>query len=232
MIQTLRASLRDWGYRLIGPVGHFVTSGSEVALTFDDGPHAEYTPRLLAILERHNVRATFFMVGQKAAQYPELVRRVAEAGHAVTNHSWDHPAFPEISGPQRRHQIRACGGALAPYGQRFFRPPYGSANLATLLDALFLRYELIGWNLDVDDWVVQDPGWMADRLIHHCRPGSIILLHDAVIPATDDRDGTKIHRDRAAMLQALSLFLDQKGRDFRFVTIPEVFRLRCPVHRG
>jgi peptidoglycan/xylan/chitin deacetylase (PgdA/CDA1 family) len=228
LVDMPKALLRNAGRRLIGPVTHFATDKSPVALTFDDGPDPEYTPQLLAILERHNVRATFFMVGQRAARHSELVRRVAEAGHAVANHSWDHPVFATISGPQRREQIRACGNALAPYGKRFFRAPFGTLNAASLWDVFFLRYEVIGWNLDVKDWTEENPRLMADLLIDRCRPGSIVLLHDAVMP----NEGAKLHEDREAMFQALNLFLERKGREFQFVTIPEIFRLARPVRQG
>jgi peptidoglycan/xylan/chitin deacetylase (PgdA/CDA1 family) len=219
------------GRSLIGPVTHFATDKPEVALTFDDGPHPQYTPQLLAILEEHGVRATFFMVGRQAAQHPELVRRVAEAGHSVANHSWDHPSFTTITGPQRRKQIRACGDAIAPYGEPFFRPPFGRSNIMSLLDVFFLRHEVIGWNLDVRDWVEQNPDLMAALLTTRCCPGSIILLHDAVTPDGDGDAREKTHHCREAMLRALSLFLERKGREFRFVTIPEIFRLGRPVYR-
>jgi peptidoglycan/xylan/chitin deacetylase (PgdA/CDA1 family) len=83
-------------------------------MTFDDGPDPEYTPRLLDILKKYQVHATFFiMVGEAAHNHPKLVRQVAQAGHAVGNHSWDHPSFPLISGRERRAQIRACAEAIA-----------------------------------------------------------------------------------------------------------------------
>jgi peptidoglycan/xylan/chitin deacetylase (PgdA/CDA1 family) len=219
------------GRSLIGTVVHFAAEDPEVALTFDDGPHVEYTPQLLAILERYRVRATFFMIGQRAAQHPELVRRVAEAGHSVANHSWDHPLFPTITGRQRREQIRACAGALAPYGERFFRPPFGRSNMASLLDVFLLRHKVIGWDLDVKDWAEPNPHLMADLLVDRCRPGSIVLLHDSLISAKYATGGALLHHDRTAMLQALSLFLERKGHEFRFITIPEIFRLGRPIRR-
>ena len=79
-----------------------------VGLTFDDGPDPEYTPRLLEILHRHGARATFFMAGEAARQHPELVRQVAQAGHAIGNHGWDHPSFPFISRDERLAQMRTA----------------------------------------------------------------------------------------------------------------------------
>ena len=86
------------------------------ALTFDDGPTPEYTPRVLDILERHGAKGTFFMIGSNAAAYPEIVRRVAEAGHAIANHTWDHPAFPSIPDRERRRQVLRCAEAISTLG--------------------------------------------------------------------------------------------------------------------
>src|SRR6516225_1136210 len=77
-----------------GTVSHVLTPEPVAALTFDDGTHPQFTPRLLQILERHKAHATFFMVGELAQKHPELVRQVAQARHAIGNHSWDHPSFP------------------------------------------------------------------------------------------------------------------------------------------
>ena len=139
--------------KLGGMISHFAVPDAVAALTFDDGPHPQYTPPLLEILNTFNVRATFFLVGTSAAQYPDLVRQIAHAGHAIGNHSWDHKAtFTSLSRKERRKQIRQCQQAIAPYGSRIFRPPWGARNTGVLLDALCLRYKLIGWNLDVQDW--------------------------------------------------------------------------------
>src|SRR3989442_11666872 len=108
---------------LLGSITHVATAESVAALTFDDGPHAASTPQLLEILERHQARATFFMLGQFALQYPELVQRIAQAGHAIGNHSWDHASFPFITGRQRRMTPRARSRSRAPHQQRASRPP-------------------------------------------------------------------------------------------------------------
>src|SRR2546425_2448596 len=147
-----------------GTITSVVTRDPVAALTFDDGPHPQYTPLLLEILEQYQARATFFMVGESAHKHPQLVRQVAQAGHAVGNHSWNHPFFPSLPSHQRRKQIRVCEYALAPYGQRLFRPPYGAEDLASHLDALSLHYKADAWNLDAEDWLARDPAWMADVL--------------------------------------------------------------------
>jgi peptidoglycan/xylan/chitin deacetylase (PgdA/CDA1 family) len=201
------------------------------ALTFDDGPDPEYTPRLLDILAEYEVHATFFMLGKAAERHPKLVKMVAEAGHAIGNHSWDHPSFTAISGKQRRKQIRACEQAVAPYGQRMFRPPWGNQSLASRLDALYLGYEVVAWGVEVGDWWNEDSQRMTDLLMNRIRPGAIILLHDAIFSVPAVNAGTRPQVDREPMLRALTRFLDGLAQTYQFVTIPEMFRRGRPIRQ-
>ncbi len=203
----------------MGTITNVVTEDPVAALTFDDGPHPVWTPRLLDVLATYNARATFFMVGEAAQRHPNLVRRVAEAGHAIGNHSWDHPSFPLIPGRERRAQIRACERALAPYGQRLFRPPYGDQSLGSRLDALWLRYAVVTWNLVAMDWLDHGAATMADRLVSGLQPGSMIVFHDALLDASEER-----YFDREPMLDAVRILLDRVGDTFGFITVPELLR--------
>jgi peptidoglycan/xylan/chitin deacetylase (PgdA/CDA1 family) len=205
----------------MGTVTSVATGDPIVALTFDDGPHPDYTPRLLDILERYRARATFFMVGEAAQKYPEIVRRVAQAGHAIGNHSWDHPSFPLISGRERRAQIRACAKVIAPYtdGVRLFRAPYGDQNLASRLDALLLGYQDIMFNIDTDDWCGGNGASVADQIERRIQPGSVIILHDRLFDALEES-----YFDREGVLDAVQILLQRMGERFRFVTVPELLR--------
>ena len=174
---------------------------------------------MLQVLEQHKARSTFFMVGVSAQEHPEIVQRVAQAGHAVGNHSWDHPFLPSLLRHEPQKQIRACEQALAPYSQRLLRAPYGTETLASHLDALSLYYQVVGWSLGAEDWVEHDPTWMAEVLTKGIQPGSIVLLHDAI---WDDRRPVPCNRE--PMLSALTLFLEKLSSRFRFVTIPELLR--------
>ncbi|HEX2524363.1 MAG TPA: polysaccharide deacetylase family protein, partial [Terriglobia bacterium] len=136
----------------LGTVTSVQTRVPVASLTFDDGPHPEFTPRLLDILRHHKARATFFMLGQAAQKHPEIVRRVAEAGHAIGNHTWDHLSFPLLSERERQRQLKTCADAIAPYGLRLFRPPYGEQSLASRLSAARLGYEVIMFSVDVGDF--------------------------------------------------------------------------------
>jgi peptidoglycan-N-acetylglucosamine deacetylase len=214
---------------VLGTITHVATQDPVAALTFDDGPHPEYTPRLLEILEKHHAHATFFMLGEAAKKYPNLVWQVANGGHVIGNHSWDHPSFPLLSGCERRAQIQACASAIAPYGgQHLFRPPYGHQNLASRIDALWLGYRVVTWNVVAEDWCDRDAEWMANRLVKQIRPGSVIILHDAIYRSVQ----VVPQHDRQRMLTALDMTLVQLGERFRFVTIPELLQHGQPQRQA
>jgi peptidoglycan-N-acetylglucosamine deacetylase len=210
---------------VIGTVTSVATSEPIVALTFDDGPHPDYTPRLLDILERHHARATFFMVGEAAQKYPEIVQRVAQTGHAIGNHSWDHPSFPLISVRERWAQIRACAKVIAPYTDRvrLFRSPYGEQNIASRLCVLLLGYQDIMFNIATDDWCGGDKVSIADQIESRIQPGSVIVLHDRLFDALEES-----YFNREAVLDAVQVLLQRLGGRFRFVTIPVLLRHGSP----
>jgi len=205
---------------VMGTITHVWTRHPVAALTFDGGPDPRWTPHLLDLLARHQVRATFFMIGKHAANHPDIVRQVAQAGHVIGNHSWDHASFPLLSGRERRGQVRACAQALAPYERHLFRPPNGHQNRASRLDLALLGYQVVTWNLHAYDWEERDADWMAAQLESHIRPGSIILLHDVHCMLRD--------RSREATQQATDMLLRRVAGRFSFVTIPELFRYGLP----
>lgn len=209
--------------KLIGTITHVSTKDNVIALTFDDGPHPDSTPQLLDILKRHNARATFFMLGDLAQRYPNLVKDAAQAGHVIGNHSWDHPSFPLISARKRRAQIRACQKALAPYGSRIFRPPYGDQTFASRLDALFTGQQVVTWNVISKDWLDHEAYWFVDYLMKEIMPGSIVLFHDTLYQALEDH-----YRDREPVFQAVDMLLEQLETRFNFVTVPELCQYGRP----
>ena len=226
-ILVLRKLLVAATRNIMGTITHFSTQDDVAALTFDDGPHPEYTLRLLDILDKYQAHATFFMIGKFAQRYPELVKQVAQAGHAIGNHSWDHPSFPLITGEERRRQVRACAGAIAPYGHKLFRPPYGHQNIPTRLDIVRLRYQIIGWNVVAHDWLDHDANWMVDRMVSEIQPGSIILFHDALYDFVEES-----HTDRNSTLQAVDMLLEYLCDRFQFVTVPQLLRHGTPQRQN
>ena len=174
-------------------ITHVQTRAQVAALTFDDGPHPVSTPQVLDILEKFEARGTFFMIGQRAKQYPRIVRMVARAGHAVGNHSWHHANLTDIKSRWRRlKQLLACARATAPYHKRIFRPPYGAHNGSILLDAVLLRYKVILWSASAQDWTAQGSEEIAQKMISRIVPGGIFLLHDAI--SSEKKEGVERHR--------------------------------------
>lgn len=209
-----------------GAITHVLTQEPIVALTFDDGPHPEYTPRLLDILEKHQARATFFVVGEMAQKHVAIIQKAFSAGHDIGNHSWDHPSFPKIARIERWKQIQACTHTIAPFGQKLFRPPYGDQNIASRFDALLLGQKVITWNVTAMDWLDHDANWLLERLMSRIRPGSIVLLHDGLYHTMGIQ-----FVNREPMLQAVDMLLEQLGHSHRFVTVSELLRCGRPVRK-
>jgi peptidoglycan/xylan/chitin deacetylase (PgdA/CDA1 family) len=178
-----------------------------VALTFDDGP-SPYTPGILAVLRRHNVPATFCMLGDEAQRYPMLARRVIDEGHQVCNHSRDHrdmarlaerPARREVVSAER--QIRDASG-MAP---RLFRFPYGSSDRLARRVVHGYGMRAVGWDVDPQDWKRPPASVITARIVRAVRPGSIVLMHD----------GGGDRRHTVASLDATIRLLQKRG--YRFV---------------
>jgi peptidoglycan/xylan/chitin deacetylase (PgdA/CDA1 family) len=209
--------------RTMGTITGILTREKVVALTFDDGPHPEFTPQLLKILAKYQAQATFFMVGQSARLYPDVLKDVAQGGHAIGIHGWDHSSFLAISPWEQRKQIRSCAQVIAPYAHHIFRPPYGHQNLASHLNVWSLGYEIIGWDLDAADWLFHDSYSIVDTLTENLQPGSIVLLHDAIhLPEAG------VNIDRQSTLDAVDLLLDRLSNDLKFVTVPGLFQYGIP----
>jgi peptidoglycan-N-acetylglucosamine deacetylase len=213
--------------KLFGTITHVSTKKNIVALTFDDGPHPVTTLRLLEILKRHNAQATFFLLGVSAKRYPQIVKKIAQAGHAVCNHSWDHPSFSYISGRERRSQILKSQKVLAPYGIKFFRPPYGDQTFALNFDALITRHKIVGWNVSAKDWNSNQPNWYVEHLKARVTPGSIVLLHDTLYQSVGKYDD----KNRKDLFEGLDMFLHQIGKAYKFVTVPELLKQGHPQRR-
>ena len=214
--------------RCLGVITAVATAEPALALTFDDGPHPESTPALLALLAKYDARATFFMVGELAAKEPRLVRAAAQAGHVIANHSWSHLSFPLLTARERAEQLRRCEQALAPYGSKLFRPPYLHQTVACRWHALRAGYEIVAFSVHVEDWLPRPAEWMSERLVRQARPGAIVILHDniyrSILPAAEP--------DRRPMLQALDGALNRLQERFRFVTVPELLRLGRPLREN
>jgi cellulose synthase/poly-beta-1,6-N-acetylglucosamine synthase-like glycosyltransferase/peptidoglycan/xylan/chitin deacetylase (PgdA/CDA1 family)/spore germination protein YaaH len=199
-----------------------------VALTFDDGPDAEWTPRVLDILKRERVLATFFIIGENGMENPELVRRVVAEGHDIGNHTFTHPNLGEIPGRLTDLELNATERLIESLTGRsttLFRPPYfGDAEPTTpdevdpVVRAQHLGYITVGLHVDPDDWAL--PGveeivkksveGVTDQSADEDRRGQVVLLHDG-------------GGDRSQTVQALPEIIHQlRARGYRFVTVSEL----------
>ena len=142
-----------------------------VALTFDDGPEPGQTEIILDVLARHQIRATFFMIGHKVQQHPELVERVRAAGHLViANHSWDHPNFHDVSIEAQAQEVIKAEAVLAPDLQqvRLFRYPYGNSSCETNALLRERGYRIVGWHVDSCDWAFDRTGTVDSKEAATC----------------------------------------------------------------
>lgn len=148
-----------------------------IYLTFDDGPIEELTPWVLDRLAEHGAKATFFCLGRNCAREPELAARIRAEGHALGNHTWDHPRGRRT---RTRDYLRNVVKAAPLTSDRIFRPPYGSLTLAQAR-TLRNRYRIILWDVLSGDYDERLTGeHCAQRVVHHARPGSIVVFHDSL----------------------------------------------------
>ena len=167
-------------------------------LTFDDGPDASWTPQVLDVLDRYDIRATFFMLGHEADTAPGLVDQVRAAGHSVGNHSVSHASLPKLSDNRLRHEI---GDGVR---SRCFRPPYGatSARVRSAIAGAGMREIL--WDVDPRDWSRPGAPVIVDAVVKHVHNGAIVLLHDG-------------GGDRSQTVEALPQIIDRlRARGYSF----------------
>ena len=154
-----------------------------IALTFDDGPHYKYTGEILDILKEYGAKATFFVVGELAERYPELVLRELAEGHEVGNHTWSHPKMAKLTSDQLRNEILRTERLLneiADYRPKFFRPPEGSFKKSSEELAEANDYTLILWTVDTRDWAHTPVQKITKNVLGSVKAGDIILMHDFV----------------------------------------------------
>lgn len=194
---------------------HGDESCSQIALTFDDGPHPRDTPLLLDVLEKHNVRATFHVVGKSAERYPELIRQIHERGHQLALHCYRHVPFPLENASTLRAQLErtssliadACG--LPPETIKDLRPPYGVFTMRTLSLLAEWGYRLVMWNSIPPHWM-QPFSWSLRQMQDSIVPGAVIALHDG-------------HGHGSRVAQIVDIIVPRAvSLGFEFVTVEEM----------
>jgi peptidoglycan/xylan/chitin deacetylase (PgdA/CDA1 family) len=190
----------------------------QLALTYDDGPNDPHTQRLLEILARHNVKATFFLIGRFVRQRPDIARELARAGHVLGNHTFSHPSLIFASARKTRTELQDCEQALRDaVGEhsRLFRPPFGSRRPGTLRMARVLGLEPVMWNVAGRDWQGRPADYIEKRISSQIRGGNVILLHDGSHKA--------FGADRSQVVTATDrLIARYRSEGYEFVTVPEM----------
>jgi peptidoglycan/xylan/chitin deacetylase (PgdA/CDA1 family) len=209
-----------WGAHLATPgvVRRGPRGSRRVALTFDDGPDPEWTPRVLALLAERGVRGSFFLVGARAARAPHVVRRIVADGHEVGNHGWAHRSL-WLCGPRRTGvEIGRCQAVLTDLTGRapaLFRPPWGMVNAATLPALRRHGLTCVFWTVQPEGLRPASPALQARRTLGRARPGAILDLHDAEgLPGAPRR-----------LCEALPAMIDGLRRaGYEFATVGELLR--------
>lgn len=181
-----------------------------MALTFDDGPSAAYTPALLDGLAERGVRVTFFMVGARAEKAPDIVLRIYEEGHAFGGHSYDHSnRLTKLSNAELDRQVNTTAEIIARITEAapslLLRPPYGAINEET---ALKTGKAIMMWNIDPRDWDVRDAEKVREHIVEHAMDGGVVICHDIVASTA------------AGVLAAID---DLQAEGWVFVTLPELY---------
>ena len=229
------AALTAAGYQSIAPTGQWygrtftglARGTKQLALTYDDGPNDPHTLRLLEVLERHNVRATFFLIGRFVRQRPEIVREVVKAGHVVGNHTFTHPLLTFKSAAELRQELWACRTALSEaIGEHsnLFRPPFGGRRPAVLRIVRELSLEPVMWNVTGYDWNAPPAAAIENKVTKQMRGGDVILLHDG--------GHKQMGTDRSQTVLATDHLINHyKSEGFEFTTIPQMLAGKREANR-
>ncbi len=223
---ALAAAAVSAGYQSMAPTGQwygrtFVRLGrksKKLALTYDDGPNDPHTLKLLEVLAKHGVRATFFLIGRHVEKRPDIVRELAQGGHVIANHTYTHPNLIFCSEAQTKIQIQECMRALTDAvgdHSRLFRPPFGGRRPSTLRVVRSLGLEPVMWNVTGWDWNAPPADKIVQKVSRKIRGGDVILLHDG--------DDVKMGADRSQTVIATDrLIARYKSEGYEFVTVAEM----------
>lgn len=188
----------------------------KVALTFDDVPDGHFTPKVLDVLKKYGVKATFFLVGSRAEKHPDVVRRIVREGHVIGNHTYNHPLLTKISKEKFIKQVVSTEkiiNDIAGYKPKFLRPPYGEINEQQLRWAGAHGYVVVNWNVDSLDWKGLDAEEVYKNILSTVRSGAIVLQHA----------GGNVDGNLNGTLEALPDIIETlQKRNYRIVTLPEL----------
>lgn len=197
---------------------HMQTTQKVVALTFDDGPYPPYTGQMLDVLKEYHIPATFFVVGQNVEKYPELVKRIAEEGHEVGNHTYHHidllKADRKVIADEidRTSQAIFTASGIRPH---LMRPPHGFRDPVIMEMMAERGLKVVEWSVMSRDWLNPGVDAIVDRTVSKVKNGSIILLHDG--------DGIASQNSRAETIEATRRIIQiLSNQGYKFVTVDEI----------
>ena len=220
------AALASAGYQSLAPTGQWFgrafcrgkRGSKQIALTFDDGPNDPDTLKLLEVLSKHKVLATFFLIGRYVRQRPDIVGELARQGHVIGNHTFTHPLLTFQSTAIVQRELSQCREAIHDAigkHSNLFRPPWGGRRPAVFRFARQMGLEPVMWNITGYDWKATSPEFIEKKVGPKIRGGDVILLHDGGHACF----GT----DRSATVAAVDRLLTRyKGEGYEFVAIPEM----------
>lgn len=223
---AVAAAIGAAGYQSMAPTGQWYgrtftgapAAKKQIALTYDDGPNDAHTLRLLEVLAKHEVRATFFLIGRYVQQRPEIAREVVRSGHVVGNHTFTHPLLIFKTDAEIREELRQCRQSLLDaIGEHsnLFRPPFGGRRPGTLRVARDLGLEPIMWNVTGYDWNGPPAAVIERKISNRVRGGAVILLHDG--------GHKQMGADRSQTVLATDHLVSRyRGEGYEFVTIPKM----------
>lgn len=191
-----------------------------VALTFDDGPNGKYTTKILDILKKHNIKATFFLVGENVRYYPTITKRIYQEGHIIGNHTYNHVDLTKKSPNQMKNQILKTHNIIKKItdtSPKFFRPPYFKDNKSVRKIAKQLGYKTVSCDIDTFDWHSRGVNIIIKRATKLTKNKSIILFHDG--------RNVKHNYNRSQTIKALPKIIKKlKNKNFNFVTLKETLK--------
>ncbi|WP_235949833.1 polysaccharide deacetylase family protein [Paenibacillus apii] len=195
------------------------TAEKLVALTFDDGPDRRLTPEILRLLKQYGAKATFFVVGDKAIRYPEILRAELDEGHEIGNHTFHHPSFQGASSIRILEEISRTQEAVQQATRHkpvLFRPPGGWYNEAVvdIIKQNRMQMVLWSWHQDTWDWAKPGVGRIVNKVLGNVRSGDIILMHDYVYNSTQTVEALKI------------ILPELRRRNYSVVTVSELLKHR------
>jgi peptidoglycan/xylan/chitin deacetylase (PgdA/CDA1 family) len=191
----------------------------QAALTFDDVPDTIFTNQILDVLKQYGVKATFFVVGNRAEAHPEVIRRIVKDGHELGNHSYSHPNLAKTDAAKFHDEVLNTEQILTNitgYKHKLFRPPYGNVTEPQILWLASQQYHIINWNVDSLDWKGLNAEQVTANVLGHVVPGAVILQHGAGGEG-EDLTGT---------VQALPGIIEKlQASNIQLVTVPELFKI-------